>query len=237
MNHQLVTLVASGMVLASCASIVEGTDQSIAVNLSPENASCRVIRQGSQVASISRTNRFLNLSKSKYDLIIECQAKGYLDDSISIESSASGWGVVGCFLIDLCITDYATGALNKYPKTINIALTPTTFESEESRNRWYETRRKSIENRWNKLISRKSAECEGTEQGSACRVDLAATRNKKTEELRKLETRSASAQTSKPASESGTFSARLAELKSLFDSGMITREEYDAKRRKILSEI
>lgn len=236
MNYRFGVLVAGSLALASCASIVEGTDQSIAVNLSPENASCRVIREGSQVASISKINRFLNVSKSKHDLIIECRAEGHHDETISIESSASGWGVVGCFLIDLCITDYATGALNKYPKSINIALTPTSFTSEESKDRWYVSRRKSLESQWDKLISRKTAECDGTERGSACRVDLAETHKKKTAALRKLETLHSSSTTSKPANNSGTVGARLRELKSLYDSGTITKEEYLAKRKDVLSE-
>jgi len=232
-------LVAGSLLLASCASIVEGTDQSITVNLSPENASCRVIREGTQVASISKNNRFLNLSKSRHDLIIECSAVGHHDETVSIESSASGWGVVGCFLIDLCITDFATGALNKYPKSINISLAPTNFSSKESREHWYVSARQTMETRWNKIISRKTAECDGTEQGSACRTDLANTRNKKMDALRKLEARHANTttvNTTTPANKPGTIRARLAELQSLYDSGAITKAEYAAKRKDVLSE-
>ncbi len=53
---------------------------------------------------------------------MSCSADGYQKQNLTIESSASGWGVLGCFLIDLCITDYSTGALNKYPKSLKIAL-------------------------------------------------------------------------------------------------------------------
>ena len=35
---------------------------------------------------------------------------------------ASTMGVIGCFLIDLCITDYSTGALNKYPESVKVTL-------------------------------------------------------------------------------------------------------------------
>ena len=53
-----------------------------------------------------------------------CNAPGYKEQFVKIESSASGWGVASCFLVDLCITDYSTGALNKYPESLTISLTP-----------------------------------------------------------------------------------------------------------------
>jgi hypothetical protein len=64
----------------------------------------------------------VQVPKSRDDISVECAAPGYEKQTMNIESSASGWGVVGCFLIDLCITDYSTGALNKYPKTISVKL-------------------------------------------------------------------------------------------------------------------
>lgn len=111
--------------LYGCASIVEGTDQTMVVKLSPEEATCDVTRKGVSVATISGSNRMLNVSKSKNDLLFTCNAPGYKEQFVKIESSASGWGVVGCILIDLCITDYSTGALNKYPETLTISLSPS----------------------------------------------------------------------------------------------------------------
>ena len=102
--------------LYGCASIVEGTSQTLIVDLSPKEATCDVKRKGVSVATISGSNRSLNVSKSKDDLLFTCNAPGYKEQFVKIESSASGWGVVGCIFIDLCITDYSTGALNKYPE-------------------------------------------------------------------------------------------------------------------------
>lgn len=110
--------------LYGCASIVEGTDQTLIVDLSPKEATCDVKRKGVSVATISGSNRSLNVSKSKDDLLFTCNAPGYKEQFVKIESSASGWGVVGCIFIDLCITGYSTGALNKYPETLTISLLP-----------------------------------------------------------------------------------------------------------------
>lgn len=108
--------------LASCASIVEGTDQTVNFNISPNSAACAVTQKGNTIATLRDGGGQVIIPKSRTDLSIRCQAEGYKKQSLSIESSASGWGVVGCIFIDLCITDYSTGALNKYPKSININL-------------------------------------------------------------------------------------------------------------------
>lgn len=110
--------------LYGCASIVEGTSQTLFVELSPKEASCDVQREAVTIARVTSSNPSVNISKSREDLIFICNAPGYKEQFVKIESSASGWGVAGCFLIDLCITDYSTGALNKYPETLSISLTP-----------------------------------------------------------------------------------------------------------------
>lgn len=118
--HVGTIIILLGVVLSACASIVEGTDQPIRISLQPSHATCLVLREGQQIASVSRESQTIRVTKSKNDLTIECKASGYLGEYLAIESSASGWGVVGCILIDLCITDYATGALNKYPPEIRV---------------------------------------------------------------------------------------------------------------------
>ena len=119
----------AAVALSGCASIVEGTDQTMRVGLSPKEATCEVKRGGKSIATISGANNQLDISKSKNDLLFECSAPGYRDQFVKIESSASGWAIVGCVLIDLCVTDYSTGALNKYPETLTISLTPLDRES------------------------------------------------------------------------------------------------------------
>jgi len=226
-----------GIALSACASIVEGTDQSIAVNLSPEDATCEVHREGAQLSRVSNEHRFINISKSKNDLVIECEAPDHHDETITLESSASGWGVVGCFLIDLCITDYSTGALNKYPETINITLAPRAFDSAESRDDWYLERRQAIEGRWDELIESQTSECRLARDTETCQTQLATLEEQKSEELQILEQRRLASVVRPPATQSATIESRLAGIKELLDRGVLTQQEYDAKRSKILSEL
>lgn len=120
MGKVLVLLTAA--LLSGCATIVEGTDQTINVQLSPDTATCQISQKGSIIATVGNGGDQVSIPKSRKDLLFSCSADGYQKQNLTIESSASGWGVLGCFLIDLCITDYSTGALNKYPKSLNIAL-------------------------------------------------------------------------------------------------------------------
>jgi hypothetical protein len=108
--------------ISGCATIVEGTDQTIDVQVSPATASCTVTQKAAVIATLDRSGGQIRVPKSKEAIFVDCMAQGFEPQRIGIESSASGWGVVGCFLIDFCITDYATGALNKYPMTITVRL-------------------------------------------------------------------------------------------------------------------
>ena len=109
--------------MSGCASIVEGTDQTMHFTISPEEAVCTLSQKGYSIATIGNGGGQITVPKSKENIAVDCTAEGYQRQRVSLESSASGWGVVGCIFIDLCITDYATGALNKYQDSVMITLT------------------------------------------------------------------------------------------------------------------
>ena len=117
-----VVLLFAIVALAGCATLVEGTDQTVTVQLSPDHASCDVVQKGNVITSVSGDTSSITIPKSKEDISFECAADGHNSRDLRMVSSASGWGVIGCVLIDLCITDYSTGALNKYPSSITINL-------------------------------------------------------------------------------------------------------------------
>jgi uncharacterized protein YceK len=112
------------ILLSGCATVLEGTDQSIAVNLQPKTAVCTATRQGETLGSVSARNTILHVSKSRHDIYLTCSAPGYLDQTAKVVSSASAGGVASIFLFDFGITDYATGALNKYPPSVAVSLAP-----------------------------------------------------------------------------------------------------------------
>lgn len=123
MKHALVaTLAALGMTLSGCATIMEGHTQDINVNVTPDNADCFASRGGHPIGQYSPRTHILTVSKSRNDMVVTCSAPGYKTKSVTFESGASAWGVVGAMTLDLGIIDYSTGALNKYDATITIVL-------------------------------------------------------------------------------------------------------------------
>ncbi len=109
--------------LAGCASITQGTTQTIIFNLEPKETKCNVSRDGDgEIGSVSFYNNTLNVSKDKDDIIISCSAPGYQPKTSRLISSTQTAGVVGGAFIDLGVTDMMTGAMWKYPNETSIVL-------------------------------------------------------------------------------------------------------------------
>ena len=117
-----VLAIALGASVVGCATFVEGTDQTIFVNLSPSTATCAVMRKGEAIASVSDTSNVINITKSRRDIFSNANAPGYQRRVLRVESGASGWGLAGCALYGACLADYSTGALNKYPESVSVVL-------------------------------------------------------------------------------------------------------------------
>jgi uncharacterized protein YceK len=147
MKTLTVALVAMlSVALSGCATIMEGHTQDIYVNVTPDTADCVAYRDGHPIGQYGKTTHILTISKSRNDMVVKCTAPGYYDKSVTFESSASAWGVVGALTLDLGIIDYSTGALNKYDATITIVMdrinSPTAAYS--SANRSYPTAKPSF---------------------------------------------------------------------------------------------
>jgi hypothetical protein len=110
--------------LSGCASIVEGTSQTVSVELQPASAHCTVHRKDQLLHEVKGAVSVIKLDKSRHPLILACSAPGYQDRKETITADPSRWGVVGAIALDFGAVDYATGALNKYPDQISIKLDP-----------------------------------------------------------------------------------------------------------------
>jgi len=114
----------SAILLSGCATIVEGTTQTIVVDVVPSSGICIVSRQGEQLGVSTPEKRAVTLSKSQHDLTFSCSAPGYQAASDTLSSNTAAATVVSFFLLDFGIVDAATGAWKKYPEKITIALKP-----------------------------------------------------------------------------------------------------------------
>lgn len=113
----------ASFVMSGCASITQGTSQTIAFNLEPPETRCDLSRDGEgQIGSISVKNNTLSTGKDKDDIIAKCNAPGHKQKIVRVRSSTQAAGVVGGIFLDLGITDMITGAMWKYPDDVTVAL-------------------------------------------------------------------------------------------------------------------
>jgi membrane-associated protease RseP (regulator of RpoE activity) len=127
----VVAVCATGIVLAGCATVFEGTTQEISVVTNPPGAYCVFDRQGMQVGAISASPGTANIRKSKYDIVIKCSKPGY-QDAQYLNHSGTTATIAANVAADLLLTagissivDSADGADNKYDSAVNITLLPS----------------------------------------------------------------------------------------------------------------
>lgn len=135
--------VAGFVSLVGCASIVEGTDQTIAIKTDPPEAECSLTQEGKLVGKIDKTPGTVSLDKSKEDLVVECSKEGHFKEVSNVTSSFEGMtfgniifgGIIGVGV------DAASGAMHHYPEEVTVLLTPTSFDTEEDRDKFFSDRR------------------------------------------------------------------------------------------------
>ncbi len=109
--------------ISGCASITQGTSQTLIFSIEPKETRCVVTRvDDGQLGIVTQSQNTLMVSKDKDDIIVQCNADGYKPYTFKIVSSATGAGVAGAIFIDLGITDMITGAMWRYPDLHNITL-------------------------------------------------------------------------------------------------------------------
>jgi len=125
MKYALLSIIGVG-VLAGCSSIIEGTSQEITVNTTPAGANCSLERQGISIARIDPTPGAATIKKTKYDITIKCNKRGYQEATYINHSGAAG-ATVGNIILGGGIgwaIDSAAGADNKYDTPVNMTLVP-----------------------------------------------------------------------------------------------------------------
>jgi len=120
----IIVVSAVALALGGCATVVEGTSQSVAISTQPPGASCTVSREGVQLSAVLSTPGSVKIDKSKRDITVTCSKEGYQTTSVNYSSSFNGMtfgniilgGAVGA------VVDASTGANYNYPKEVTMAL-------------------------------------------------------------------------------------------------------------------
>ncbi len=110
--------------LSACATIVNGSSQTVTVSTTPPGATCTVDRVGARIGAVAQTPGSMRLDKSKNDLSVTCSKPGFQTATVTKAPSFGGatfgnliaGGVVGV------VVDAASGANYEYPGDIRLEL-------------------------------------------------------------------------------------------------------------------
>jgi hypothetical protein len=118
-------LALTATLLSGCATVIKGSSQNIVVTTPPvSGANCVLTsKEGSWVVTSPGT---VHVEKSKEDVLVKCTKPGYQDAAATIPSDFQGWTIGNVILGGLIGVgvDAATGALNEYPHSFAVPMTP-----------------------------------------------------------------------------------------------------------------
>ena len=143
---RLLAVLLAPLWLANCATIVEGTDQSVTVSTSPSGASCEMKRKGTIIAVVKPTPGAANIEKSKDNVTVTCEKEGYQTAATALRSEFQGMtfgNIIFGGLIGVAI-DAGSGAMNEYPASVRLTLAPNEFPSPQERDQYYDDREKEV---------------------------------------------------------------------------------------------
>lgn len=124
MKKSLITILLISYVTSGCATIIKGQTQDLTINTSPTGASCEITRNGEKIGKVDPTPGTVKIEKTKYDILVTCNKKGYETATYSGHSGNEG-AVLGNIIAGGGIgwaVDSATGSDNHYESPINIML-------------------------------------------------------------------------------------------------------------------
>ena len=125
MYARFIVLACVGVALSGCASVVKGSSEDIAISTPPTTgAQCHL---SNSVGNWDVTSPgTVKVERSKHDMTVECQKDGWQKASAIIPSDWEGWTLGNLILGGLIGVgvDAATGAINQYPHTFQVPMTP-----------------------------------------------------------------------------------------------------------------
>ncbi|MBW6398263.1 hypothetical protein KPL78_10420 [Roseomonas sp. HJA6] len=120
----------------------------VAVATDPPGAQCSVHRGDRVVAEVAASPGTVTLPRSYAVLEVRCRADGYLETAEVMRPSddpavfrMAPNGIIGA---TATIISAASARTMRYPGEVTIAMVPATFPDEETRTRFFETRRQAI---------------------------------------------------------------------------------------------
>jgi hypothetical protein len=118
-------------------------------------------RDGRTVGVVNPTPGTVSIDKSKYDISVICKKEGFQDGATVCPSSFQGMtfgNILFGGLIGLAV-DAGSGAMNKYPSMLTIALIPGEFNSIADRDVFFDNMKAECVAEASKAIAQLSENC------------------------------------------------------------------------------
>ena len=114
--------------LSACATLVNGSSQTVTVSTAPPGATCTVDRVGARIGAIAQTPGSVRLDKSKNDLSVTCSKPGFQTATVTKAPSfgAATFGNIIAGGVVGVVVDAASGANYEYPSDIRVDLAAET---------------------------------------------------------------------------------------------------------------
>jgi hypothetical protein len=112
--------------LGGCATIMEGSGESVTIETNPAGALCDVDRTGTHLGTVAKTPGSVRIDKSKNDLTVYCKEDGFQPASVTESPKFVGTtfgNIVAGGLIGV-VVDAASGANYEYPTNIHLDMAP-----------------------------------------------------------------------------------------------------------------
>lgn len=125
MKSGLLSVALAAVALSGCATVIKGSSQTVGI-ATPPTSGATCILTSSQGNWTVVTPGAVTVEKSKEDIQARCTKEGWQDAVAIIPSNFQGW-TVGNLLLGGVIgfgVDAATGAINEYPHSFQIPMTP-----------------------------------------------------------------------------------------------------------------
>lgn len=185
------------VVLASCATIVGGTSQNIAVDSEPQGARCS-FQRGNEgaIGTIGQTPGKLTVERRKEDLQVTCTRDGY-EPTAEIVASKFSVATVGNALFGGLIgvaIDASSGANNDYPERLIVVMTPVSSLDATARDEYFAMAADHIREFSAKEIKTIQGRCSST-QRELCQIDIKKIEDARDRALASIERRRTPAKT------------------------------------------
>lgn len=159
------------LLLSACATVTQGTTESITVTSEPTAATCTLQRDGALIGAVNPTPGSVTVSRSTRDITVRCERQGVQPavQTVSANFQAMTLGNILLGGVVGIVIDAASGAMGDYPPNVHVVMPP--LGAAAGRAAWFEARRRELVAQADERIAAvRASGCEGSRRAACDRA-------------------------------------------------------------------